>query len=42
MARLTILAGDQTLTVEAETGTLLSDALLHSGHRPDISRTASG
>ena len=36
MARLTILAGDQTLTVETETGTLLSDALLHSGHRPDM------
>ena len=36
MARLTILAGDQTLTVETETGTLLSAALLHSGHRPDL------
>ncbi len=36
MARLTIWADGRALPVEVEAGALLSDALLHSGHRPDM------
>ena len=36
MARLTIWADGRALPVEVEAGELLSDALLRSGHRPDM------
>lgn len=36
MARLTIWADGRALPMEVEAGALLSDALLHSGHRPDM------